>query len=430
MRGRYLMVLPVPAYRAGPGRFETEAAFAEHLRLLRRALGPIASTLVLAGPEYSAAQYGALQGRLARIEEEADGIYFRPMYAEGLTRARFFAELPRIWTKLYREVELADVVHAGASPLFRPFELPALLMARSLGKKTVAVTDIDQRQSARMNLEAGTWSRRVYWTTRLIHDRYTHWQHVLGARWWSLMLLKGRKLADDYGRGRSNVHYFLNSAFTADQVIDDERLERKVARLQEPGSELGLTYFGRLVPYKGIDYMLQAVRTALDLGARVRFDVIGGGPELPALRELSRRLALEAHVHFVGPVPYGPALFERLYELDVQLAAPLREDTPRSALDATAAGQALVAFDTYYYRELSGAGAPIELVPWRDARAMAECIARLDANRAELGRRLRASLRFARDNTQEAWLERRAGWTRELFATEGASGPQPSSGAD
>ena len=62
--GRYLTVLPVPAFRSGPGTFEIESAFAEHLRMLRSRLGSLASPLVLALPEFSAEDRARL-GRLA-----------------------------------------------------------------------------------------------------------------------------------------------------------------------------------------------------------------------------------------------------------------------------------------------------------------------------------------------------------------------------
>ncbi len=311
------------------------------------------------------------------------------------------------------------MVHAGNSDLFRPFEFPALLMGRALGKKTISVTDIDGRTSARMNYRTGQWSLKEYVVTRLFHDSYQHLQQLIGVRAFSLVMLKGGKLAADYGGGRPHVKNFLDSAFSEGHIIAEERLETKLRALADPAQAFELAYFGRLVPYKGVDHMLRAVEHAVRLGATgIRFHIIGDGPERERLKQLTGELGLGDRVDFHGAVRFGDELFERLYRCHVLLAAPLSQDTPRSALDAMASGQALVAYDSYYYQELSDAGAAVELVPWQDHAMMGARIAELDSRRDRLAALIRRGVQFARSNTQEAWLERRTQWTRSLF--EGA----------
>ncbi len=425
MSGRYLMVLPVPAAPSGDdGSFEIESAFADHLRMLKRVLGPLAETLVLTGPELSADARANAGTRLARVDAQRDGIRFHAMFPADVGRAGYLRAIPRVMAALYAEVKQADIVHSGCSPLYRPFEFPALMMASALGKKTISVTDIDHRRSARMNYETGRWSRTEYLVTRLMHDPFMHLQHLIAVRRCSLALLKGQRLAQDYGRGRPHVKPFLDSAYSHEHIIPNDRLEKKLAALATPGSDLEVVYFGRLVDYKGIDAMLRAVRRAVTRGARMRFQVIGGGPAEPALRALAAELDLGATVSFVGPLPFGAPLFDRLYDAHVLLAAPLSEDTPRSALDACAMGQAIVAYDTYYYRELAELGAPVELVPWRDVDALGDRILQLDRARPRLAQMIRQGIVFAGDNTQESWLDKRVGWTRALF-DEGAA-PAPS----
>ena len=412
MAGRYLMVLRVPGHRCGPDAFEIESAFAEHLRMLRRKLGPLAETLVLAAPELSAAQRAPLT--LARVEAR-EGIVFRGLCPAGLGRLAYLRRLRSVLAALREEVERADVVHAGLSDPFRPLEFPALVMARRRGKPTISVTDIDNRHSARMRYRTGQWSLRQYLSSRLVYDGAEHLQQLYAVRRFSLVLLKGAALAADYGRGRSNVKNFLDSAFEAEQIIPPARLEVKVRDAADAERPLRAIYFGRLVPYKGVDHMLRAVRAALDLGARVELQVVGEGEARPALEALAAELRLERQVSFAGALPFGALLFERLYDAQVLLAAPLAEDTPRSALDACAAGEALLAYDTYYYRELAQAGAPVELVPWRDHAAMGRRLLELDRDRPRLAAHLRAARAFAVPNTQEAWLDRRVEWTKALF---------------
>lgn len=407
------MVTPVPALRTGPTTFVTESAFVSHLRLLRSKLGDLARDLVLAGPALDPSDLAG--AALATVDEASEGIRFRPLFPQAATGAEFVRQLPEIMRALREEVSAADVVHSSNSQLWRPFEIVALLLASFLGKNTISVTDIDHRQSARMKYLAGHWSLRQYLVTRVLHDPFQHLQQLLGVRRFSLVLLKGAQLVADYGAARPNVKNFLDSAFSSEHLISRHALASKVAEVLDPRAPLRVVYFGRLVAYKGVDAMLRAVARAVKSGAALRFDIIGGGPEEHALRAMSTDLGLDSVVRFIPSVPFGPGLFEQLYPAHVLLAAPISEDTPRSALDASAAGLAVLAYDTQYYKELSGMGAAVELVPWGDIDALGRELAMLARSRQHLADRIRQAVAFAADNTQEAWLERRVHWTRGLF---------------
>ena len=378
------MVLPVPAYRSGPGTFEIESAFAEHVRMLRERLGSRASTLILASPELSGEERSRLGG-LARIDEVRENIVFRPMFPASIGRLGYLRRLPQVIAELREEVTAAEVIHSGCSTLYRPFEIVAWLMGSALGKKTISVTDIDTRKSPQMNFQTGRWSRRELWVTCLLHQPFAHLQHLVEVRCCSLVLMKGRGLVEDYGRGRLNVKYFLDSAFSEEHIVPEAVLEKKIAELADPMTPLQAVYWGRLVAYKGVDHMLRACRRAIDAGANLRFEIIGGGEQEAALRALSSELGLNHSVKFTSAVPFGPALFERLYRGHLLLAAQLSQDTPRSALDAFAAGQVILAYDTYYYAELAAMGAPVTMVPWPNVQALGHKLAALAADRRQLG---------------------------------------------
>ncbi|MEZ4287519.1 MAG: hypothetical protein R3A47_05120 [Polyangiales bacterium] len=54
--------------------------------------------------------------------------------------------------KIRDVVRSADLVSSTYSyTITRPFEFPALMYAAQLGKKTICVVDIDNRDSAKMN---------------------------------------------------------------------------------------------------------------------------------------------------------------------------------------------------------------------------------------------------------------------------------------
>lgn len=408
----YLMVLPVSFYELPDGRFAGESAFCEHLRVWKTELGDRFSLLRVAGPRMPEAEYARLRPTLTVLDPAVDGIGFVPLHESGASRLRFWHTFPEVVARMREAIRESDVVHSGISEdVYRPFEFTSLLLGAALGKTTISISDIDHRESARMSFETGRISRRVYFTSKHLHAPLRDAQLRAAVRLCSLVLLKGKKLARDYGRGRAHVHDFLDSAFSAAHIVSPERLETKLASLRDPDAPLEFVYFGRLTGYKGVDHCLRALRVALDRGTGpVRLHVIGGGDARESLESLTEELGLGAHVIFHGAVPFGPALFDELARCHVLLAAPLSEDTPRSALDAMASGISILAYDTYYYRDLVDSGA-VQTVPWRSIHDLGEAMAELGRDKTKLVGRARAAVDFARDNTQEVWLRRRAEWT-------------------
>lgn len=410
---RYLMVLPVPFFSLGNGRAAVEGAFALHLKKLLASLGPRVDAIDVLAPTMAAPTYEATKGSLLELDAAADRIAFAEAFPQNRGRLGHLLGMPRLLARIWRAVGAAGWVHAGPSQLFFPFENVALLVGWLRRRHTVYVVDIDHRQSARMNELTGTWSSGVAWRRRQIHDRWFAIQHHL-ARWLgSALFLKGRGLVRDFGRGKPHVHCILDCAHSADMVLPPAAQQQKLARLAA-GRGLRACYFGRLVAYKGIDRMLRAVAAARTAGADVTFDVYGGGDSLDSLRALTTELGLGAVVRFHGSRPYGPEFFGELAGCDLLLAAPLSEDTPRSAIDAQALGIGVLAFDTYYYRDLAEQEAGVEVVPWPDHQAMATSMVRLAGDRPRLAELAQRGFAFAAANTQEDWLRRRADWTPGL----------------
>ncbi|MCX6117805.1 MAG: glycosyltransferase family 4 protein [Proteobacteria bacterium] len=64
-----------------------------------------------------------------------------------------------------------------------------------------------------------------------------------------------------------------------------------------------MSYFGRLVPEKGIDLLLKAIPLITTEHPEVKCIIVGDGPEANKLRELCRTLAIEDRVSFIREVP-------------------------------------------------------------------------------------------------------------------------------
>jgi glycosyltransferase involved in cell wall biosynthesis len=411
----YTMVLPVRHFRVDEQRVAVESAFAEHLRMMRSRIGTGAERLVIVSTGMSATAYEAGKRGYSVIDEPMEQIEFRTLFrdedAGSLSKKlRLFWPVMRGLSRLSKE---SVCVHSGLSwDVWLPFEFASIVFGLLRKRRTVFVVDIDYRNSAAMSYRNGDWSRRGYLMCRYVYDVARSLQVRVAARYCSLVLLKGKKMAADFGRGRPNVKAFLDASHSEKNIIDRVSLERKVAALRDRSAPLRLVYFGRLTAYKGIDRCIRAVAVARQAGANVTLDVIGGGDQAEALHSLARELNTEEFVTFHGPLPFNQDFFRVLYSFHLLLAAPLREDTPRSALDAMAAGIPFVAFDTYYYRELMESGAG-RVVPWPDVEAMGKMLVDLAANREEVATMAENAVVFARSNTQEIWLERRSAGTMD-----------------
>jgi glycosyltransferase involved in cell wall biosynthesis len=409
----YMMVLPTQHFRLDDGHVALESAFAHHLRLMRSKIGASADRLVIVSPSMAAVYYQSAKQSLEVLDEQAESIFFDAPYSADaigskISKLRRFLPLMR---KLHRLVRRSYCVHSGLSwDWILPTEFASLLFAAMNGLRTVFIVDIDYRNSARMSYKTGAWSLKSYLACRYVYDSARALQIWIAVRNYSLVMLKGKKMAADFGKGRPNVKDFLDAAHSEQNIIGPEALEAKLNGLRDRSEPLHLTYFGRITAYKGIDACLRAVVAARRAGALVTFDIIGGGEQAEFCRNLSRQLGAEEYVTFHDPMPFGAEFFATLYRFHLLLAAPLREDTPRSALDAMAAGIPYLAYDTYYYDQLLESGAGV-VVQWLDEATMTAALIRLDTDREQVARMVENAVAFARLNTQEIWLDRRLEWT-------------------
>lgn len=102
-------------------------------------------------------------------------------------------------------------------------------------------------------------------------------------------------------------------------------------------------FLGRLVEEKGLDILLQALSGLRQRDLRPQLTVVGSGPELEKMQDLTKRLGLEAQVQFRGPQT-GSELASTLNEHQT-LVVPSRYDEPFGvvALEGIACGCAVIA---------------------------------------------------------------------------------------
>lgn len=157
-----------------------------------------------------------------------------------------------------------------------------------------------------------------------------------------------------------------------------------------PRDELDfLLFLGRLVPTKGLGYLLGAMRDLRSRGIRERLIIAGGGPEEARLRRNVKRMGLEDTVTITGRVTEEEK--QRLLGTCKLFVLPSTfESYGIAAAEAMAYGKAVVATRVGGLPEvIADAGV---LVPPKDPGALADAVSSLladEARRTKLGTRAR-----------------------------------------
>lgn len=172
---------------------------------------------------------------------------------------------------------------------------------------------------------------------------------------------------------------------------------------------------GRLVPRKGLDIVLNALPSLLDIYPRLQYWIAGDGPERVALGRLARTLRVDHAVSFLGELSHdessgsSPDLPE-LYRRASVFVLPTRVDSETGPegfgivyLEASASGLPVVAA-----RSGGAAEAVIEnetglLVPPDDPSALAQALVRLLED---------PDLRLRMGRAGRRWVEREMNWDR------------------
>lgn len=160
--------------------------------------------------------------------------------------------------------------------------------------------------------------------------------------------------------------------------IDVAAIQRQAASAAEsdplpfPPEAVVIGSVGRLIPQKGLRYLIEAAPDVIAAEPAARFVIVGDGPERSALEAQCRAAGLSDRFHFAGAHPQPWTLLARC----AVIALPsLWEGLPLTLLEALAAGLPVVTSDVGGAREALGVSlAAAGLAPPRDARALASAL--------------------------------------------------------
>jgi glycosyltransferase involved in cell wall biosynthesis len=162
---------------------------------------------------------------------------------------------------------------------------------------------------------------------------------------------------------------------------------RKVRETYSIGNSPVVAFVGRLAPYKGPQFLLEAIPHVLKEIPNAKFMFIGSARfDVPRIGEVIQRADIRKAVKFTGYVS-DQALPEFYSSCDVFCYPSLWEGFGLTPAEAQAAGKPVVAFKTCALPEVVDDGVTGFLVPPRDSAALAGAIVKLLCD-PELRRRM------------------------------------------
>jgi glycosyltransferase involved in cell wall biosynthesis len=156
-----------------------------------------------------------------------------------------------------------------------------------------------------------------------------------------------------------------------------------------------LLFVGRLVAKKGVDTLLEAMAVVHRRVPGARLQIVGDGPQRPALEAQAQRLGISSVVRFCGALAGDDV--DDAYRRAVAVVAPCRVDAtgdrdglPTVLLEAMARGVAVISTSVVGIPELIAHGETGLLAPPDDPGALAEAILQMVGD-APLRQRLAAA---------------------------------------
>jgi glycosyltransferase involved in cell wall biosynthesis len=167
---------------------------------------------------------------------------------------------------------------------------------------------------------------------------------------------------------------------------------------------------GRLIPRKGIDVLIEALRLAREGGAKIDVVIAGDGPERVNLLQLAEQAGVLSQVHLVGTQSHEQVI-ELMKRCLFFVLASRAEGLPLVIAEAMACEKPVIASDVDGVPDIVDHGRTGLLVQPEDARSLADALIKLYSNvlwRHELGRAAKelAVKQFSWSSIADRYLQR------------------------
>ncbi len=216
-------------------------------------------------------------------------------------------------------------------------------------------------------------------------------------------------------RGRRTVARVLGAA---DAVVANSEITRRgieeltgplpTLRVIHPGADVPpgpgqrhadptLVTVAHLESHKNQASVIRALAALASRHPRLRYELIGQGPDREALEELARSLGVGDRVSFLGGMPHDAALVE-LSRCHIHVMPSIHDAFGVAHVEAMAAGLPAIGGEGTGAEDIAGAGEGMLLVPPGDVTALARAIERIVGDEAERDRLGEAARRTASEH--------------------------------
>ncbi len=176
-----------------------------------------------------------------------------------------------------------------------------------------------------------------------------------------------------------------------------------------PAEKFDVLYIGRLIPVKGVSYLIHAIREVKKFHPEVRVAIAGDGPQKKELENLAGKLGVSKHIRFFGKV--SEKTKDSLFRGSSMLVAPSvgKEGVLTTMLEAATYGVPTITTTSGSMKEFLKHKKNGLMVSPENAREISKSILRLLKNKDEAER----LGKNAEKNAREKWA-----WEKKITALE------------
>lgn len=142
-----------------------------------------------------------------------------------------------------------------------------------------------------------------------------------------------------------NMRNEMQTISEKDIIILPNGVDTKSFSISKNGKKtdrIRILYIGSLLPVKGVEYLIQAMKQLCQLHPDIRLTIIGDGSCRNSLEEMGRKFGLEHNINFIGKIPHQDVP-NWLAKNDIFVLPSISEGMPNVLLEAMAAGLPIVA---------------------------------------------------------------------------------------
>jgi glycosyltransferase involved in cell wall biosynthesis len=297
---------------------------------------------------------------------KSDGYYARKIARDGVPVRTFdvyrYGKLGAVIRMVHVVSRLAVFVKGNKIDVIHSFLFQANMVAKIVG----LVTGCRVITSVRVMEQQKKWQLTVEKLTKSLSERILVNSVALKS-----FVLYNMKVPD------SKVKVVYNGVDTG-RTPDPAGRKSKRAEFGLAEQDVLVGTVGRLHKQKGVEFFISAAKDVLSVNPKIKFMVVGDGPEKVFLADKSRQLGIEKNVIFTGQRDDAAELIS---VMDIFVLASLWEGTPNVILESMGYGIPVISTNVGGVAELIQDNVTGLLVEPGNAKALAVKIMLLLTNR-------------------------------------------------